>query len=295
MSRTYKATGINLRGKPIGESDRILTIFTREWGLIQAVAPGARKHQSHLRGRAELFIVNDLLIAKGRSLDRIIQADTVASYPRLSQDLGKLAAAQYLAELILYQSPIGNQDPLFLLLSEHLNRLEQLPGTPAPSTCVQIIAYLTHGLFHLLAWAGIAPQVQYCSRTQHPLIPQEADPNWRARFSIEGGGIFLDSPLTPTPSQDRGAGGATIGASSPRLIIPINSVQLAILQQLAKPQLPELTQDTPGEDFLHWQEWIFIERILRQYAEYHLDCSIRSASLIDACFPTPNHRFPSQT
>jgi len=31
--------------------------------------------------------------------------------------------------------------------------------------------------------------------------------------------------------------------------------------------------------------WQRIERLLRQYAEYHFDRTIRSATLIDACFP----------
>jgi DNA repair protein RecO (recombination protein O) len=43
MSQTYKATGINLKSVPLGEADRILTILTREFGLVRAVASGARK------------------------------------------------------------------------------------------------------------------------------------------------------------------------------------------------------------------------------------------------------------
>ena len=69
MSRTYKVTGINLKGMPLGEADRLLTILTQELGLIRVVAPGARKQNSKLGGRSGLFVVNELLIAKGRSLD----------------------------------------------------------------------------------------------------------------------------------------------------------------------------------------------------------------------------------
>ncbi|MDB9379435.1 DNA repair protein RecO, partial [Nodularia sphaerocarpa] len=74
MTKTYKATGINLKAQVLGESDRIVTILTREFGLIRAVAPGARKQNSSLGGRSGMFVVNELLIAKGRSLDRITQA-----------------------------------------------------------------------------------------------------------------------------------------------------------------------------------------------------------------------------
>jgi DNA repair protein RecO (recombination protein O) len=66
--------------------------LTREFGLIKAVAPGVRKQRSSIGGRSELFVVNELLIAKGRSLDKITQASTVESYPGLSRNLGKLSA-----------------------------------------------------------------------------------------------------------------------------------------------------------------------------------------------------------
>jgi DNA repair protein RecO (recombination protein O) len=61
----------------------------------------------------------------------------------------------------------------------------------------------------------------------------------------------------------------------------INASQLAILQQLAAPEIPI------SEIFGHHPHWISVERLLRQYAQYHLDCFIRSASLIDTYVESP--------
>jgi DNA repair protein RecO (recombination protein O) len=77
--KTYQATGIILKGMPLGEADRLVTILTSEFGLIRGVAPGARKPKSSLRGRCELFVVNQFSLAKGRSLDKITQAETLIS------------------------------------------------------------------------------------------------------------------------------------------------------------------------------------------------------------------------
>jgi len=185
MSRTYKATGINLKSMPLGESDRLLTILTQEFGLIRVVAPGARKQNSKLGGRSGLFVVNELLIATGRSLDKITQAETRESYPGLSQDLGKLAASQYLAEMVLAQALSEQpQEELFCLLNEHLSRLEQLPSTPV----TQVLAHLTHAVFHLLALGGITPQVQVCCLSGRSLTPDFTDPNWQVGFSVPAGG-----------------------------------------------------------------------------------------------------------
>ena len=189
MSRTYKATGINLKGMPIGESDRLLTVLTREFGLIRAVAPGARKHESSLRGRSGLFVVNHLLIAKGRNLDKIIQAESIESYTGLSQDLRKLTAGQYLAELVLHQALSHQpQEDLFALLNEQLRWLEQLPASA-------ILPYLSYAMFRLLALAGVAPQVHECCITQQPILPNFSDLNWQAGFHPALGGVVTIGAL----------------------------------------------------------------------------------------------------
>jgi hypothetical protein len=63
--RTYRVTGITLKGIPLGESDRVVTILTREQGLVRAVAKGSRKPSSKWGGRLEPFVINDLLLVRG--------------------------------------------------------------------------------------------------------------------------------------------------------------------------------------------------------------------------------------
>lgn len=283
MTRTYKATGINLKSAPIGESDRVLTVLTREFGLIRAVAPGVRKHRSTIGGRSELFVVNELLIAKGRSLDKITQADTVQSHPGLSRNLGKLAAAQYLAELAIASALSDEpQEELFWLLGEHLSRLERLSDRTEIQSAAVLVAHLTHGIFHLLALAGLAPQVQVCCATRHPLIPNFSDPNWQTGFSIPSGGTFsllelanLEAELSSEiGSLYKSASRSGQMNSSKHLTnFQINAKELAALQQLASPEL--------GEGIADRTTWVSVENILRQYAQYHLGCTIRSGSSID--------------
>ena len=302
MSKTYSATGINLKAQPFGESDRLLTILTQEFGLIKAIAPGARKAKSPLGGRSELFVVNQLLIAKGRSLDRITQAETVTTYGGLSKNLGKLAASQYLAELVLSQA-LGDhqQEDLFILLNEHLNRLQTLSNSHLIANSTQIIACLTQGIFHLLALAGTAPQVQLCCLSQRRLQPNFTDEHWRVGFSIETGGIINLSEWTPSalkpkkpitvaskPPTVQDSGNFYTIESVPQPQLKINTKltagQLAILQHLAQ---PELLDPVMSREMILAGDWMTVERTLRQYTEYHLGCSIRSGSLID----TFTHQF----
>jgi DNA repair protein RecO (recombination protein O) len=319
MSRTYKATGINLKSMPLGENDRLVTILTREHGLVRAVATGSRKLQSKLGGRSGLFVVNELLIAKGRSLDKITQAETLESYPRLGQDLKKLTASQYLAELALYQAfSDQEQEELFGLLNQHLGQIEDSPSS-------LVLGYLTDAIFQFLTLAGVAPQVQACCITQQGITPNLADPEWRTGFSAAAGGVVLLSELerltkeASLPKPKRVSGG--IQQSVPKVIprsqnsstlkeghnfVPssndsqnrhsvglttqINAMELFLLQKLAQAEAPDLAS-VLTELGLHSpnrlsdeQVWLPIERILRRYTEYHFERPIRSAALIDTCF-----------
>ena len=274
MSRTYKAIGINLKSIPFGEADRLLTVLTREFGLIRAVAVGARKQNSKLGGRSGLFVVNDLLIAKGRSLDKITQAETLESHPKLGGNLKKLTAGQYLAELTLQQALSDQpQDDLFYLLNEHLARLERSPSS-------EVLAHLCHGVFQLLVLAGIAPQVHQCCVTQTLLTPDLDSPTWQAGFSTAGGGAVTLDTLEQLQIQDGKGTGNYIPsrhAKKDRLNTPIGAIELSLLQELAAPDLPPNAATTE-------EAWFAIERLLRHYAHYHFDQPIRSAVLIDSCF-----------
>ncbi|MEW6497766.1 MAG: DNA repair protein RecO [Cyanobacteriota bacterium] len=304
MSRTYKATGINLKSMPLGEADKLVTILTREYGLVRVVAPGARKQNSKLGGRSGLFVVNDLLLAKGRSLDKITQAETLESYPGLSKNLAKLAASQYLAELVLCHALSEQpQEELYELLNEHLRRLECLPNTSdSQSAASCVLALLSHGIFHLLALAGIAPQVRVCCVTQNSLNPDFTDPDWRVGFSVDAGGtVSLPLKELEVSRLNRSVLATGVGSQTqepesmnvqtippPRLNTKLDAIELALLQQLAAAELPPLTSvlPQPQRNLLSQKSvsevWAKVERVLREYAQYHFGRSIRSAALVDA-------------
>jgi DNA repair protein RecO (recombination protein O) len=320
MTRTYKATGINLKAMPFGETDRLLTILTPEYGLLRVVAPGARKHNSRLGGRSGLFVVNQLLLAKGKSLDKITQAESLASYPGLSRNLSKLTAGQYLAELTLQQALSQHpQADLYYLFTEHLNRIEAVEVS-------QVLPRLAHGVFQLLALAGVAPQVQQCCVSGRLLEPQFQQPDLQVGFSIEAGGTvslqaaaqlgyptvpggadrgvsLISSPRVcspPGPYSVDGAPSSQVQASVPAIIspgaahrpqkrrrvaqelFPVSPIALDLMQQLAQETLPQLSRAQQYSESELQLAWRQIEQMLRQYAQFHFGQPIRSATLIDS-------------
>jgi DNA repair protein RecO (recombination protein O) len=277
MSYTYKATGIILKGKPLGESDRLLTILSPEYGIIQAIAPDARKQNSKLRGRSEIFVVNDLILTKGRSLDKIAQADTITTYSGLSKHFSKLVMGQYLAELTLNLALSEQpQAEIFEILTEHLRRIENLSLANSQTTrSPDLIPSVTQGVFHLLAIAGICPQIHQCCISQTPLKPDFEDPAWEVGFSFEGGGVInlspkvLESNLKPI-----------------KINYKLGVIELTLLQQLAQKNLDDINDLFPKNFNLESLEmsWIKIEKILRKYIEHSFNYKFRSAPLIDQLY-----------
>jgi DNA repair protein RecO (recombination protein O) len=305
MSKTYKATGINLKAQALGESDKIVTILTPEFGLIRAVATGARRQNSSLGGKMGIFVVNQLLISQGKNLSRITQAETIKTYPGLSQDLGKLAASQYLAEIVLCQGISEQpQTELYELFNEHLQRLQDIPKTEIKS----VVAHLAQGVFQLLTLAGLTPQLESCCLTQRPLTPDWTNPHWQVGFSIPSGGIICldawkslrteieqenrenremqETTQKSVPNPQSCASNPSYETVFHQQELPIisrrlNGKQLVMLQHLAETEIIQI-------DVADYSGWLAVEQILRKYVQYHLGQPIRSATLIDSYFAA-NH------
>jgi len=76
--KSYSVEAFVLRMRPLGEADRILTLFSRERGKLTGVAKGVRKTQSKFGARLEFMARSALLLHTGRSLDVITSARLVS-------------------------------------------------------------------------------------------------------------------------------------------------------------------------------------------------------------------------
>ena len=75
-----------LRHTDLGEADRILTLYTPQWGKLRAIAKGIRRPASKLRGHLELFTRAKLMLARGRNLDVITGAETTEAFHGLREE-----------------------------------------------------------------------------------------------------------------------------------------------------------------------------------------------------------------
>lgn len=95
----YKTEGIIIGRRNLSDFDRLLTIYTRDFGKILVKAKSIRKNHSKLRGHLELFLRSHFMIAPGRGFDIVTGAETINDYPFIHGNLHSLATAYYLSEL----------------------------------------------------------------------------------------------------------------------------------------------------------------------------------------------------
>ncbi len=126
MGKTYRTEGVILKRINIGEADRILTIFTKHYGKIKAIAKGVRKITSRRGGNVEVFNHVALFLSRGRNFDLLSEAQVLNSYKNWRQDLKKVGVAYYFCELVDRLTPEGQENrAVFELLKDSLAEIGQ--------------------------------------------------------------------------------------------------------------------------------------------------------------------------
>jgi DNA repair protein RecO (recombination protein O) len=153
--RLYRAQCIVLKRMDLGEADRIVTLYSRQHGKIRAVAKGVRRATSRSAGHLEPFTLTDVLLAVGRELDVVSQADTLASFRRVREDVVLTSHAYYLVELAdaLTQERLENH-AVFDALLDGFSAL----AAAEPDTRLVLINYL----LRLLDALGFRPELFEC-------------------------------------------------------------------------------------------------------------------------------------
>jgi len=130
QDRTFRCEAIVLRRVNFGEADRMLTLFSKEYGKIRALAKGARKPQTRKTGHVELFMRTNFLIARGKNIDIVTQAEMIEAYPKLRGDLLRTTYASYVVELIDQFTGEGDRDlTKYQLLAEALEWFSRVEST----------------------------------------------------------------------------------------------------------------------------------------------------------------------
>ncbi|MGB3772929.1 MAG: DNA repair protein RecO [Rhodococcus sp. (in: high G+C Gram-positive bacteria)] len=175
--RSYRDHAVVLRQHKLGEADRIVTLLTRNNGLVRAVAKGVRRTTSKFGARLEPFAYIDVQLYPGRNLDIVTQVQTVESFASdIVSDYGRyttgcavletaerLAGEEHAPAPRLHHLTVGALRALAsgdraseLVLDAYLLRAMNYAGwAPALDECAKCAAPGPHRAFHVAAGGAV--------------------------------------------------------------------------------------------------------------------------------------------
>jgi DNA repair protein RecO (recombination protein O) len=160
----FKSDAFLLRSVDFRDSDRILTLLTRERGKLSALARGARKSQKRYGGALVPFAHIEVVLTQGRGkLLNITEATLYNPNTELSTHLERVGAASYVTEIIRESIPENLPDiPLFELLKAALPLIARV-------SLKQIVSVVVAVTLKILEINGIAVRLDRCSACGKPV------------------------------------------------------------------------------------------------------------------------------
>lgn len=247
----YRTEAVVLRQRRLGDADKICVLFTPQRGRVEAVAKGVRRTTSRLAGHVEPLTRSRLLLAVGRSLDIITQAETLDAYPALHDDVDRLSHALYVAELVdRFTDVAPDIGGLYRLLVATLERIQVSPNLDLAVRWFEL---------RLLGDEGYQPELGRCV---HCRAQVEADGN---AFSARAGGV-----LCPTCRQ--AVVGRPLSAGAFKLL---RFMQSASYEETARVRLDAALSRE-------------LETHLRDAVQVALDQEVKATSFVDAVRAIPS-------
>lgn len=122
----HTTDGIILKKTDAGEADLLLTVYTKDFGKIRALAQGIKKEGAKLRGHLEPLSVSKISFVLGKNGERLTHANLVQFWPAIRGASEKLKAAHRIAEHANAQCLEGQKDEcVWELLMESFLVLEK--------------------------------------------------------------------------------------------------------------------------------------------------------------------------
>ena len=245
----FLTEGIVLRSRPFGESDKIVSFLTADYGKITGIAKGAKRSRKRFANSLEPFSLVALRFQEHpyHTLALILTADVVLNFSRFASSLEMISYASYLVEIT--EGLVGEREAnvaVFNHLKEGLGHLNEHGAT---------LRFLTKYELKLLALVGYQPVLDGCQRCRK-CCPDDSAERWH--FSWKNGGIICASCAAIVK------GNVSLGVKAAQV--------LANLQKERNLTIPELSLPAPVV-----RE---IRSVIEGLVQFHVQKEIKSAAFL---------------
>lgn len=161
----YSTKAINLKSYNLGESDKIVVMYSRDFGIIKCVAKGVKRTTSKLGGRMRTLVANQIFAAKGKNLDIVCQAEVIDEFKHISKDITKLTYAMYCVEIVnaFGVEHDSNSAAIYDILFETLKNIA------LSSNDEEVIWTVIRFKLNILKLIGYAIELDTCVKCNEPI------------------------------------------------------------------------------------------------------------------------------
>jgi DNA repair protein RecO (recombination protein O) len=221
----------------------MVNFYTRERGLITAVAQGIGKPGSSLAPVVELFTHSKLQLAEAKGADRLTQARVIEPFYALRRDMTRYGYAAVACELIVRTTETGQSVPgLFEMLIAYLRAMQET-GSPRVLSWAFELAYLE--------LSGIGPVIDRC-----PIC---------GTAGLGGGYVAAEGGTVCAACAPGAAAVVEVSPGAARTIEAMRRFDPAAIERL------RLTEPTRHQ----------VQRLIRDHIRYHLDLNLRSEQFVE--------------
>lgn len=159
---TFRTKAIVLRSQSWPRQAKFFVLYTPEFGKLKGVAMGAEKIKSKVAGHLQPFVISEVMVAAGRSVDRIAQARLEQRFSALGEHYSLYVLASYVLEVVerMAKEGVGDRmlwEELVAVLHE-LN--DQGPWAADDQPRLHLLVRLF--AFRVLDRLGYRPELRHC-------------------------------------------------------------------------------------------------------------------------------------
>ncbi|MGN7410652.1 MULTISPECIES: DNA repair protein RecO [unclassified Sporosarcina] len=245
-----KWEGIVLRTMPYGETNKIVTILTKEAGKMTAMARGAKKPASRLSSISQVFVYGSFLLRTGKGMGSLEQGEPIDSMRHIREDLEATSYASYIVELVDRLTDDGERSTgVFNLLYEALHAINEGYDPEAIALFVE---------WKMLPVAGIHPVLHHCASC--------GSVEGEFAFSFQEIGFLCHRCFHTDP-----------------YIVRITPAQLKLIRTFATVPITQV-----GSLTLKKSTKQFMKKLVRQIYDEQVGLRLKSRSFLDQLDRTPN-------
>ena len=239
---------IILQTTDFAEWDRIVSVYTKDFGKIRGIAKGAKRSRKRFGSALEPFTHNEIFFVEKETqgLVRFERCHILNLFSEIAHDLKKVIYGSYFLELVNTMTPEKEKNPeIFSLLLFFINLLKE------EGFREDLLRIFELRLFSLL---GYQPQFLSCTNCGHEFRVEE-----KYRFSVKRGGIVCSKCLVKHPG-----------------LLPLSNGTIRIFQQVQNLTLLKINRIFFSPSANAEGKMIF-----GKFLEYHVGRRPKSLDLLD--------------